>query len=697
MSTGRKSERGKGPGGRSGALFTRGYGESLLAAAVVLMVGMMIVPLPTPLLDVLIAGNIALGVVMLLIGMYIPNGLAFASMPTVLLVTTLYRLALNISSTRLILLQAYAGEVIQSFGDYVVRGNYAVGAVIFFILTVVQYLVIARGSERVAEVGARFTLDAMPGKQLSIDADLRSGAVDAEGAQQRRRLLEREGQFYGAMDGAMKFVKGDAIAGMIITAVNIMAGVGIGVGMMGMPLEQSLRVYGLLTVGDGLVSQIPALLICTSAGLVVTRVASESEQGSLGADIGAQLFGNPRVLAIGAGFLAFLALVPGLPALPFLVLSALLGVTARALHLAGRARPSGARRPGAAGDGEAALSEPEAASVELGSGLGRLLVEDPIGERAFDDAIEQERQALHRELGVVLPSVSISVSGRLQDDAYALALLELPLARGRINGAKSLALAPGERLQELGVSAEPARDPATGEPACWIAPRSRAALETEAVTVLAPIEIIARHLRAAVEHRAQDLVGIQEVQGMLDRLERREPALVRSVVPNTVSLPVLTAVLQRLLEERVSIRPLRDILQALSLHAHGRTDPDELAELVRSGLKRQITHRYARGGELAVHRLDPALEEAIRDAVHRNESGTTYLALAPGLARDIVAAVSEACSSTNGSAPAVVLAASDVRRHLRRLIASELPEVVVLGVSELSPEVTVKPLEPARI
>ena len=652
MSSQRKEAGRKRAGSRTGPgrlLGARGAGEGALAAAVVLMVGMMIIPLPTPLLDLLIAGNIALGVVMLLIGMTIPGGLGFASMPTVLLVTTLYRLALNISSTRLILLQAYAGEVIQSFGDYVVRGNYAVGAVIFFILTVVQYLVIARGSERVAEVGARFTLDAMPGKQLSIDADLRAGAIDAESAQRRRARLERENQFYGAMDGAMKFVKGDAVAGIIITAVNIVAGVGIGMGMMAMPLEQSLRVYGLLTVGDGLVSQIPALLICTSAGLVVTRVASESEGSSLGADIGAQLFGNPRVLAIGAGFLAFLALVPGLPAIPFLVLAALLGATARSLFLAGRSRPQGARRAGAAV--EMAAAGPEAVGVELGPALGRLLCEDPAGARRFDEAIERERRGLNRDLGVVLPPVSVSIDEGLEEDGFVLQMLELPVARGRIE-------------------------------------------ETE---LLSSADLIARQLRLAAESRASDLLGIQEVQEMLDRLERQQPALVRNLVPTPLPLPLLAAVLRRLLAERVSIRPLREILQALSLQANPRSDPDELAELARAGLSRQISHRYAPDGVLAVHRLDPELEDAIRDAVHKSESGATYLALPPDQARDIVRAVVRACSPHDGSQPAVLLAASDIRRHLQRLIEPELPEAVVLGLSDLAPGVTVRPLEPAKV
>jgi len=306
----------------------RRFADAALAALVLLVVGMMIVPLPTTLLDILIASNISLAVLMLLTAIYISGGLSFTAFPTVLLITTLYRLALNVSSTRLILLQADAGHVIFAFGNFVVRGNYVVGGVVFLILTLIQFLVIAKGSERVAEVGARFTLDAMPGKQMSIDAELRAGSLSQEEARKKRSDLQRESQFYGAMDGAMKFVKGDAIAGIVITIVNILGGLAIGVGQRGMSALDALQTYGLLTIGDGLVSQIPSLLISTAAGLVVTRVASEDEGGSLGGDVAKQIFGDRRALGIAALFLLALAVVPGLPALPFLVLSGTFGVLA---------------------------------------------------------------------------------------------------------------------------------------------------------------------------------------------------------------------------------------------------------------------------------------------------------------------------------------------------------------------------------
>jgi type III secretion protein V len=308
---------------------SRRFADIALASIVLLVVGMMIVPLPTPLLDVLISANVAVAVLMLLTAMYVKSGLEFTSFPTVLLVTTLYRLALNVSSTRLILLQADAGEVVEAFGNFVVQGNFVVGAVIFSILTLIQFLVVAKGSERVAEVGARFTLDAMPGKQMSIDAELRSGGISQDEARRRRGNLQRESQFYGAMDGAMKFVKGDAIAGIVITVVNILGGLAIGVAMRDMSAAEALAKYGILTIGDGLVSQIPALLISTAAGLVVTRVASEDEDSTLGGDIAQQIFGNPRALTVAAVFVTILAIIPGLPALPFLVIAIIFFVTAR--------------------------------------------------------------------------------------------------------------------------------------------------------------------------------------------------------------------------------------------------------------------------------------------------------------------------------------------------------------------------------
>jgi type III secretion protein V len=643
--------RGIGGSGPQGA--ARRYADAVLAGVVVAMVGMMIVPLPTSVLDVLIATNVSVAVLMLLVAMYVPNGLAFTAFPTVLLVTTLYRLSLNVSSTRLILLQADAGQVIAAFGDFVVAGNYVVGAVVFLILTLIQFLVIAKGSERVAEVGARFTLDAMPGKQMSIDAELRAGAITQDGARVRRRLLQRESQFYGAMDGAMKFVKGDAIAGIVITLVNVLGGLAVGVLMHGMAASEALQVFGLLTIGDGLVSQVPALLISTSAGLVVTRVASEDEGASLGRDVASQVFGNPRALAVAAAFLLALALVPGLPTVPFLVLGGVFGATA---HRLGRGQASAPAtkspqkdvpthlEPGAEGAPLMPLIVPVA--VDLGAALAERIHTPPRGGALLEREVPALRDALFVELGLPLPTVRVRLLPSLPPGDFVVSLQEVGVARGRVD-----LDVPGEA------------DPAA---------------------------TVAAFLGDAVRRRGHELLGLQEVQTMLDQLEGACPALVRHVVPKPVPLPLLADVLRRLLEERVSIRPLREILEALAVHAQTERDPLTLAELVRSALRRQITHQHAPDAELHAYLLDPTIEDAVRDAIQRTATGA-YLAMPPALARDVLAATKR-CVPPEGGRPAILLTQSDVRRFVRRLVEVDQPDLVVLSYQELAPEAIVQPL-----
>ncbi|MBN1656369.1 MAG: FHIPEP family type III secretion protein [Deltaproteobacteria bacterium] len=671
---------------------TQLFADGMLAALVVSIVAMMIVPLPTPLLDALIVSNISISVLMLLVGMTIPNGLAFTAMPTLLLVTTLYRLALNISSTRLILLQAYAGRVIGSFGEFVVRGDYLVGAVIFLIITVVQYLVIARGSERVAEVGARFTLDSMPGKQMAIDADLRSGALNSDKAQERRRALQRESQFYGAMDGAMKFVKGDAIAGIFITAVNLFAGVAIGVGVRGMAVGDSLRLYGLLTVGDGLVSQIPSLLISTAAGVVVTRVASENEDRSLSKEVAAQLFGRPRVLGICALFLTLLAIVPGLPAVPFLVIAAFLALFAQAqIRLAKGslgAGPGDSRRISSKAD----LPEVLPMAITLGPRLAKRMLAEQEDPDSLERSIRVLREKLFVELGVTLPEVRTAVSNRLEADAYELALRELTIGQGTIPPDNVLLIDPGGCRERPFESVEPGSVLQIGAGASWIARSDIDAVSRDGRIVLDGAAVLIRHLEIAIRDRAHELVGLQEVQTMLDQLEQSLPTLVRQVVPKPVSLVLLTDILGRLARERVSIRPLRDILEALSVRAPLESDPELLTELVRVRLSRYITHRYAARGVLNVHEIDPSIEEAVRDATRKGPNGS-YLALPPDQARDIIRAVSRICSQSDVRQPQILLTQSDTRRFIRRLIEVELPQVVVMSRPELAPEVRVKPLD----
>lgn len=609
------------------------------------MVGMMIIPLPTGLLDILIASNISIAVLMLLVAMYISGGLQFAAFPTVLLLTTLYRLALNVSSTRLILLQADAGEVIDAFGDFVVQGNYVVGAVVFLIITLIQFLVIAKGSERVAEVGARFTLDAMPGKQMSIDAELRTGSISQDEAKQKRQHLQRESQFYGAMDGAMKFVKGDAIAGIVITIINILGGLAIGIAMRDMSAAEALKVYGLLTIGDGLVSQIPALLISTAAGLVVTRVASEQEGGSLGSEVAKQVFGDARALSIGAVFLFALAVVPGLPAFPFLVLSTVFAVVALRIKkpapVGPAADPFSEGEP-LSGKGHVPVLVPVA--VTLGPALWALLSDESKEGSLLDSEVTQLRDRCFVELGVQLPGVRTRRSDDLNPLDYLVAIQEVPVV--------SQTIAQGTSREQALIQ-------------------------------------ITNDLQVAIGKRASDLVGIQEVQGMLDQLERAYPALVRNVTPKPVSLGLLTDILRRLVEEGVSIRPMREILESLATYAPQEKDPVQLTELVRASLRRQITHKHARDGVLPVVMLDPAIEDAIRESIQHTNTGS-FLAMQPDIAKEVIATIQRTCAA-RPDAP-LLLTQADVRRFLRRLIEVDLPDAVVLSYQELAPEVTVQPV-----
>jgi type III secretion protein V len=637
-----------------------GVADAALAGFVIAIVGLMVVPLPTWLLDLLIASNLAGSVAVLLVALYVADALQIAAFPTLLLIATLFRLALNVSSTRLILLQADAGEVIRAFGQFVVRGNYVVGAVVFLLLTIIQFVVIAKGSERVAEVGARFTLDAMPGKQMAIDAELRSGSIDGSEARRRRRVLLRESQFYGAMDGAMKFVKGDVIASLIITIINVLGGLAIGVGQRGMDAVPALKRYGLLTIGDGLVTQIPALVMATAAGVLVTRVASEEAETPLGAELAGQLLGQPQALRVGGFFVLVLAAIPGLPGLPFLVIGALLFAASRARFKAlrdeqGRSDPT-VRRPGPSTQTRfVPVVVPW--SVEISKDLEPLLDDDVRGadvKRAgLRAALPAARELVFRDRGVPLPPGRIAVAEALPARHAVLSLHEVP------------------------------------------------ALVVTFPTGLADADLaqsLLSELLPALERRAQDFLGLSEVQALLDELEQISPASVRQVVPKPISLTLLTDVLRRLAEERVNIRDLRGILEALSLVGGAEKDPLTLAEFVRAQLRRSITYSLTRGArELPVLLLDPHIEEAVRGAITRTAAGS-FLALAPVASRDIVLAVKRAIAShAHDRAPLVVLTQPDIRRFVRKLLEPELPEVRVLSSAELLPEVAIVALGRATI
>jgi type III secretion protein V len=638
-----------------------GIADAVLAGIVIAVVALMIVPLPTWLLDLLIASNIAGSVVILLVSLYVSEALKIASFPTLLLITTLIRLALNVSSTRLILLQADAGEVIRAFGTFVVRGNYVVGAVIFLILTIIQFIVIAKGSERVAEVGARFALDAMPGKQMAIDAELRSGAIDGAEARARRRSLVRESQFYGAMDGAMKFVKGDVIASLLITVVNILGGLAIGVGQKGLEPVAALKRYGLLTIGDGLVTQIPALVIATGAGVLVTRVASEEADTPLGAELASQLFGQPQALRVGSFFVLLLALVPGLPTVPFLVIGALLLLGSRARTKSLRStkeRVPSEPTPRRTSGGAAELRFVPVVTpwgLDVSSDLAGFEEDDVRGSEVrrpgLRSALTAVREIVFRDLGVPLPAGRLLANEQLPSRHVVLSIHEVP--------ARVFAI-PSE-----------------------IADNQIA-------------EYVVGQALAVLQGRAVDFLGIAETQSLLDELEQIAPATVRQVVPKPVAVTLLADVLRRLAEERVNIRDLRAILEALALVANSERDPLNLAEFVRSQLRRPLTHALTQGArELSVVLLEPQIEEAVRSAVSRTPAGS-FLTLAPAAARDIVSAVRRAVPQ-GSEAPLVVLTQPDIRRFVRKLLELDLREARVVSYAELLPEVAIRPVGRASL
>lgn len=683
------------------------HADIALAVFVVAIVGMMIVPMPTWLLDILISTNISVSVILLLTAIYVSEPLRIATFPTLLLVTTLFRLGLNVSSTRLILLQADAGEVIESFGEFVVAGNLVVGAVIFLILTLIQFVVIAKGSERVAEVAARFTLDAMPGKQMAIDADLRAGIIDQNEAGRRRQELERESQMYGSMDGAMKFVKGDAIAGILITLINITAGLIIGISQMSMSWSEALATYSILTIGDGLVSQIPALIISTSAGMIVTRVASEEESTHLGTDIGSQVLAQPKAIGIAALLMGVLAVVPGLPTIPFLILGGLCGTVAWGLlrsrdeeveeeqgwglEVAPVEQEGGPSSGGqSAGEGEALLVEP--ITVEAGAEVAGWFRGEG-NSRLASELLPRLRERFFSRLGLVLPSVRVREAADLSDRGYRLRVKEVPEAQGEVVDDAILVGAPTPRLAGLGLSARPAELGSSDGPSSWVSCDSRGVLEAAELPVYEGEEVLVYHLEAVLMRRAGELMGIQQTRALVDALEQSHPDLVSELVPKKVPVDLLSEVLTRLVEEGVCVRNMADILESLGQWVKQEKDPVLLTEYVRMALKRQITHQHAGAkGFLAVHMLDPMVEETISEAVQRTGSGS-YLALDPELSQEILASMKESLGAAidSGGDP-IVLTRMEIRRYVKKLIEVELSGVAVLSFQELMPGVEVRPV-----
>jgi len=652
--------------------FFQRHGDLLVAAWVLVGAAVMIVPLPTQVLDVLLAANLAGAVSLLVVSLEAGEALRIAALPTLLLVTTLFRAALAIAATRLVLGHANAGTVIAAFGRLVAGRNVVVGAVVFVVLTLVQFLVIAKGAERVAEVAARFTLDALPGKQLAIDAELRAGHIDRGEADRRRRALGRESQFFGAMDGAMKFVRGDAVAGLAILGVNIIGGLAVGILQRGMDPARALETYTILTIGEGLVAQIPALLTATAAGIVVTRVAAEDEPAPFGRELGRQLARHPRALALAAGLLGLLALAPGLPLAPLGLLAVGLGWAAWRLH---GARPQGsslaAATPPSSRPHEAMTAEPAGPlSLRVGASLRIALDADvPLGG-GLREALGLARADLVESLGLVWPATALedlatthrSATPDPAPWAFMLRLHGTPLAAGEIlqppAAALATPLAPGPATRALALS-----------------------------------------LRDAAHRHAAELLGVEETHRLLAACEASHPSLVREVVPKLVSVVALNAVLRRLLDEKVSLRPFPEILAALAAAPERERHPAALALRARQALKRELTFQHLNAqGHIEAVLLDPLLEDTLREALRESDDGP-QLALEPELASDIREAVERSLAEARraGAHLAVVLTSSPLRPHLRHLLRNLAPLPPVLAFEELLPHTPIFPFANARV
>lgn len=693
------------------------YSDIVLAIAVVCVIGMMMVPLPTFVLDILLVTNIAISVTMLMISIYIQSALKLASYPTILLITTMFRLALNVSATRLILLTGDPGVVIHAFGAFVIRGNFVVGTVIFLVLVLIQFLVVSKGSERVAEVAARFTLDAMPGKQMSIDADLRAGAFDLDEARRRRADLNRESQLFGAMDGAMKFVKGDTIASLIIVVINITAGIIIGVVQKDMTAGEAVQKYALLTIGDGLVEIIPSLVSSITAGMIVTRVASEDEDSNLGKDIGTQIMAQPKAFAISAGLLLAISLVPGLPFIPFFGMAAVIGGAAYGLMRTKRMKEKGIGGP--ANEIQAVAQEQrekkiEAAKAQEGQAQQMLPVVTPIAlevsgnliplvegtadnNKFLGEMVPMMRDGLFYELGVKFPGIRVRGNeSDLPEGTYIIMINEIPIVSGNVSLDKVLVNDTVDRLTLLNIQGQEAVNPANGSECAWIDAQYASIAEQAGLTTWDAAGYMVLHLSSVLRKNAAEFVGIQEVQNMLEQLEQAFPALVKEVVPKAVSHFQLTDILRRLVEEEISVRDLRSILQALAEWGQVENDTVMLTEYVRNALKRYISHKYTRGGNtLVVYLLDPQIEETVRSSIQHTQSGS-YLALEPEVTQEILTSVRNEVGNLPPTAQnPVILTTMEIRRYFRKLVELEFPHLAVLSYQELSPDMNIQPI--ARI
>ena len=682
--------------------------DIVLAIGLVVIVLMMVIPIPPQLLDLLLTINISLSVLILLVCLYTKEPLDYSSFPTILLVATLFRLGLNVTSTRLILLEANAGSVIESFGQFVIGGNYVVGFVIFVILVIINFMVITGGAGRVAEVSARFTLDSMPGKQLSIDADLNSGLIDEKEAKLRRKKLEREADFYGTMDGASKFVKGDATAGIIITVINIVGGLIIGVLQHKMAPATALSTYTILTVGDGLVSQIPALIISTATGLIISR-ASGSDR-SLSEDIGLEMFSNPKVLFIVSGLLFFMGIVPGMPTIPFLAVSVGAGWYGWNKHKdlqkkeaqelkeqeeAKKAQKLGKKRKKATRESVLELLNVETLEIEIGYRLVSLLDAEKGGDLL--DRIAQIRRQSALDLGIVLPSIRVRDNLQLPPNNYQIKLKGVPIESGEVYPDRSLAMNAGGSDNDLGINGISAIEPAFGLPAIWVEEKDKEIAENYGYTVVSPSAVISTHLTEVIKKNAAEIVSRADIQQLIDNLKKEVSEEYVADLMKDLSVAEVQQIVYNLLKERVSVRDLKTILEVLSLQSRVSKNADYLTEQVRQALSRSICKQnLADTGELLAVTLDPDVENTIAQGVSPDGSSLT---LNPEFTRKLLDNLNyelERAISSSGNQP-VLLCSSPIRLPFRRLIERTYPQIAVMSYNEISNNVKAKSIGVIRV
>ncbi|WP_231398341.1 flagellar biosynthesis protein FlhA [Conexibacter woesei] len=671
------------------------YTDLIAAGVVVLVVVMLIVPLPPMLLDLMITLNISCGLAIVITTLYVEKAIDFSVFPSLLLITTMFRLAINISVTRLILLHGDAGGVVKAFGEFVIGGNIVVGLVIFLILVVIQFMVVTAGAGRVAEVGARFTLDAMPGKQMAIDADLNAGQITEEEARRRRKEISQEADFYGAMDGASKFVKGDAMAGVVITMINLIGGIVVGVLMQHLSFSDAIHHFSLLSVGDGLCAQIPALLISVATGIIVTRSGDERD---LGNQVVGQISKQKRAPMVAGVVICFFALIPGLPKIPFLIIGGLFIYAGRRLQRTAAAEELLAATTAA---DAAALPAPAASPrdqvqdalnldpLELCIGFGLVPLVDGSAGGSLLQRVSAVRRQIAAEVGTIIPSVRIHDEVGLQSHEYSVKVRGTEVARGQIMAGHQLALDPGDAFGHL--DGIPTQDPAYGMAAVWITDAQRAEAEALGYTVVDAESVVVTHLTETIRRHTADLLTRQDVRTLLDSLKEHNSAVVEEVVPDLLSVGELQRVLQALLREGVSIRDLGAVVEAAGDRARVTRDPELLAEYARQALGRTIVSPYLDAERtLRAITLDPGLEQEVSDAIAQTPDGE-YLAMDPNRAQALVHQLSNHVEQavTRGRRP-VLICSSRVRRHLRRLCEQALPQLSVCAYNEIAPGIGVE-------